>query len=129
MKLCVVPGIVPVALKFNSPLLVPYRTIPVAERSVLKVMVALVVPESVAFAFEANDTRVTTMEVDPVFPERSVARAVMVFAPFTRLLITFDQVPELTVAVIPFTETLATPPESDTVPEKVGEPVTVAPLA
>lgn len=92
-------------------------------------MTALVLPESALFTFEASDTRFTRIEVDPVFPAMSVARAVTVLTPPVRLLMVFDHVPHEMVAAPPFTMTLATPQESDTAPENTGKPLTVAPLA
>ena len=128
VKECDVPGLVPVALRLNAPLLVPYRTTHVADRSVAKAMTVLVVPESVAVISEVNDTRFTSIEVEPVFPNRSVATTLMIFTPPVRLLITFDQVPVQRVAAAPFTKTLAMPPVSVVVPENTGEPLTRAPL-
>ena len=66
------------------------------------------------------------MEVDPVFQARSVAITVIVFDPHTRDERTLDHVHDPRVAIAPFTVTLATHPVSDTVPESVGLPVTMA---
>lgn len=129
MKLWEVPALLPVALRFRAPLFVPYRTTPVAVRSVEKVMPTLVLPESALFTLEASDTRLTRIEVDPVFPARSVARAVIVLSPPVRLVTVFNQVAHEIVAAAPFTRTLATPQESVTAPENTIEPLTVAPLA
>ncbi len=128
MKECVVPGLVPVALRLNAPLLVPYRTTHVDDKSVAKAMETAVVHESVAVTFEVNDTRSTSIEVEPVFPDRSVATTLIVLTPPTRLVKAFDQVPVQRVAVAPFTKTLAMPPVSVAVPENTGEPLTRAPL-
>jgi hypothetical protein len=129
LKLCEVTRFVPVSLRFNWPLFVPYRITPVVDRSVLKEIMALAIPMSSTFTLEASEIRFTTMEVDPVFQEKSVAIAVMVLAPFVKLVITLVHVPKSRVAPDPFTKTLATPPESETVPVKVTEPVIIAPLA
>ncbi len=129
MKLCDVPGVVPVALRFNELLPVPYITTPVALMSVLNVMTALVVPDNSTFTFEGSDTRFTSMEAAPVFPAVSVAITVIVLDHPVRPETTFDHVHVPSVAAEPFTVTLATHPVSVTVPEIVGEPVTVAPLA
>jgi hypothetical protein len=129
LKLCEVTRFVPVSLRFNWPLLVPYRITPVVDRSVLKEIMALAIPMSSTFTLEASEIRFTTMEVDPVFQEKSVAIAVIVLAPFVKLGITLVHVPKSRVAPDPFTKTLATPPESETVPVKVTEPVIIAPLA
>lgn len=51
--------------------------------------------------------------------------AVTVFRPPVRSYMTFDQVPDPIVAAKPFTKTLATHPVSDTVPDTVGNPLTV----
>lgn len=127
VKLCVLPAADPVRVVAPArPESVPKIRIPVAVRSVEKVTPALVAPESVAFMSEVRETRLRVMEVDPVFPEVSVAIAVTVFAPEARSKRTFDQVPDPRVAAPPLTVTLATPPESDTVPEMVGFPLIVA---
>lgn len=97
--------------------------------SVEKLTIALVVPDNATFIFDARATRLSTIEFDPVFPVKSVAMAVIVFVHPTRFEMTFDQVHQLSVALEPFTIILVTQILSDIVPEIVGEPVTVAPLA
>lgn len=119
----------PVAVKFNAPELVPYRTTPVAERSVEKVTIALVVPERETFVPDVSGIRLSTIEVDPVLPAVSVAMTVTTFAHPVRESAALDHVPGASVADDPLTVTPTTHPASDTVPESVGAPVTVAPLA
>jgi hypothetical protein len=65
-------------------------------------------------------------EVDPVFPDRSVATTVTVLSPPLRSNTGLDQVPDPRVAVSQFTATLAIHPLSDTVPESVGNPITLS---
>jgi hypothetical protein len=93
------------------------------------VTIALVVPDNSTFTFVGSDTRFRMIEVDPVLPATSVATTVMVLAHPTRPETTFDHVHVPSVAAEPFTVTLAIHPVSDAVPERVGEPVIVAPLA
>jgi hypothetical protein len=128
VKLCEVPGVVPVALELSELTPVPKRTTPVAVRSVLNVITALVVPDNDALTFEVSDTRFTSIDVDPVLPEASVATTVIVLLHPVRPETTFDQVHVPRVAADPFTMTLLIDPESDTVPVSVGEAVSVAPL-
>lgn len=128
VKLWVVPEVLPVSVELNAPLFVPYRTTPVALKSVEKAIIVLVEPERELLILDASDTRFMRIEVDPVFPARSVARAVIVLSPPVRLLRVFDQVFHERVAALPLRSTLATPQESVTVPENVGEPLTRAQL-
>jgi hypothetical protein len=99
---------------------------PVAVRSVENVMIALVVPERALLIFDVSDTRLSMMLVDPVFQAVSVASTVRVLAHHTRFVRTFDQLHEPRIARLQFTLTLATHPVSDTVPKRVGVPLTIA---
>ncbi len=95
-------------------------------RSVEKVIIALVAQESVLLIPEVRGTRLRTIEVDPVFPERSVATILIVLSPHERETFILYQLPVQRVARAQFTVTLATHPESETVPKSVGVPVTRA---
>ena len=92
--------------------------------SVENVTPTLFTPESVLLIFEVSDIRLSAILLDPVFPARSVAMTVRVFAPHTRFVRILDQLPVMRVAGIPFILTLATHPVSYTVPESVGVPLT-----
>ena len=89
-------------------------------------MTALVVPESATFVLRGIDTRLSMTEVDPVLPARSVATTSTVLSPPVRSYTVLDQVPDPRVAVSQFTITLATHPVSVTLPERVGNPVTIS---
>ncbi len=96
----------------------------------MNVIIALVAPESVAFALEARGTRLSTVEVDHVFPAASVAITMSVLGPGARPMSVLENVPDQNVAGLPFTVTLVILLSvSVTVPDSTGEPVTVAPLA
>jgi hypothetical protein len=115
-----------VAVMFSDPDIVPNRTTPVAEKSVEKTITALVVPERLTPISEGSDTRFRIRDVEPVFPARSVAIMVRVFAHCERLVSDVDQVHDPSVASVPLTFTLAIPPVSVTSPERRGTHVTVA---
>ena len=87
---------------------------------------ALVVPESATFVLRGIDTRLSMTDLDPVFPARSVATTSTLLSPPLRSNTVLDHVPDPRVAVSQFTITLATHPVSDTVPESVGNPVTIS---
>ncbi len=96
----------------------------------MNVIIAPVAPESVAFGLEARGTRLSTVEVDHVFPAASVAMTTSVFGPGARLVSVFENVPDQNIAGDPFTVILVILLSvSVTVPDSTGEPVTVAPLA
>lgn len=102
---------------------------PVPKRSVEKVTITLFDPESVELIFEVDETRFKTTDVDPVFPETSVATILRLFDHGTKLGNTIDHVHEPSVARFPFTRTFATHHVSDTSQKSVGMPTTTAPLA
>ena len=96
----------------------------------MNVIIALVAPESVAFALETRGTRLSTVEVDHVFPAASVAMTTIVLGPGARPVSVLENVPDQNVAGLPSTVTLVILLSvSVTVPDSTGEPVTVAPLA
>ncbi len=76
-----------------------------------------------------TDTRFKIIDVDPVFPVVSVATTVIVLLPPERLYSVFVHVQLPRFAITPFTVTLVIHPVSDTVPESVGNPVTILLLA
>lgn len=121
--------VLPVALALSAPELIQYCTTPVAERSVENVILALVLPDNSAFILEGREIRFNRIEVDPVFPARSVAITVIVLLQPLSDVSVLDQVPDPSVAREPLTSTLAMSPESDVVPEIVDNHVTVLPLA
>lgn len=94
--------------------------------SVEKVIPTLVAHERTTLVAIAIDTLLSMMEVDPVFPARSVATIATVLSPPLRLGTGLDQLPDPRVAVSQLTTTLATHPVSVTVPVRVGVPVMIS---
>jgi len=127
-NVCCIHVTTPVRVVESVLLVVPYRRIPVLERSVAKCTEALVAPESADVTPPVTTTRLSTVEVVPVLPARSVARTVIVLEPRVRPGSVYCHVPGSSIAVEPFTVTLAIHPVSVVLPRITGVPVTTAPL-